>query len=704
MWNNYSTTTSTIGGTTSATNYSSTGYSATFTPNSGYCWPDGTTTAKTVNWMIAQAASSFTLSPTTLTLKYPATGASTFSGTNCTINTVTSSNTNTATVSKNGNTITVTPVKTGSVTITVTGTASSSNYSAPANKTITVTINPGDSSFTVSPTSLTFTLPDKTSKTSTFSGTNCSINTVTSSNTGVATVTKSGNTITVTPVAAGTATITVTGTGSTNYSNPSNKTISVTVNKSDSSFTVTPNSLTLTYPNTGTSTFAGTNCSINTVTSSNTSVATVSKNGNTITVTPVAYGTATITVTGTPTSSADYNAPANKTISVTVNRGTQTITFNPTATSGTITYPDTTKTFTATTSGNGALSVSPTSGNSIANASISNGTVTITRAGYGTTTITVTAAQTNQYNQATKTYSITCSKRTVTPTAPTLTTGALTYNGSAKTLANAGSCTAGGTMYYYVSTSSTAPTFSTSTWKTSIDTKTDAGTYYIYWYCYVSDTTNNNDTSSDDINVVKSLGSRTIGPAANGISFTTPQSLSANYNVNTQDKTFTAATGANGSVTYAIQSQKNSSNTTVSYFSIPTNSTASIRVAANAPAGTYTVVIRATAAGVNPNYSSGYKDSTFTITVSAYTVTMTKGTGISSVTYKLGSGSATTYSSAVTVPVGQTVTYSATVSSGYTWWKWTGTHASTTNAYSFTMPASNVSDTANAMQQITTPS
>ena len=307
------------------------------------------------------------------------------------------------------------------------------------------------------------------------------------------------------------------------------------------------------------------------------------------------------------------------------------------------------------------------------------------------------------HNTATGSYTLTINKRTVTPTAPTLTTGTLTYNGSPKTLANAGSCTAGGTMYYYVGTSSTAPTFSTSTYSTSISTKTDAGTYYIFWYCYVSDTANNNDTTTDNINVVKSLGSRVIGQADNPIAVTATQSTSANYNVSNQDKSFTAATGAQGTVTYAIQSQKNSGGTTVTSFSIPTNTSATLRVAALTTAGTYTVVVRATAAG-NSNYKSGYKDITITVTVTSYTVTMTKGTGISSVTYKLGTGSATTYSSAVTVPVGQTVTYGATASSGYTWWKWTGTHTSTTNAYSFTMSTSNVSDTANAMRQITTPS
>ena len=150
--------------------------------------------------------------------------------------------------------------------------------------------------------------------------------------------------------------------------------------------------------------------------------------------------------------------------------------------------------------------------------SLSGTTLTVaanTPAGAFTLVVRATAEGDNNYDSKTmdSTVTVTVSKRTVTPTAPTLTTGTLTYNGVAKTLANVGSTTDGGTMYYYVGTSNTAPTFSTSTWKTSIDTKVDSGTYYIFWYDYVSDTVNNNDTTTDLINSVQSIGSRTIGSA-----------------------------------------------------------------------------------------------------------------------------------------------------------------------------------------------
>ena len=66
-----------------------------------------------------------------------------------------------------------------------------------------------------------------------------------------------------------------------------------------------------------------------------------------------------------------------------------------------------------------------------------------------------------------------------------------------------------------------------------------------------------------------------------------------------------------------------------------------------------------------------------------YTVTLTPGTGTSV------SGGGTYY-------VGQTVTVRATALTGYTFSNWSGTYSSNSAVYSFTMPASNVSLTANA--------
>jgi len=69
-------------------------------------------------------------------------------------------------------------------------------------------------------------------------------------------------------------------------------------------------------------------------------------------------------------------------------------------------------------------------------------------------------------------------------------------------------------------------------------------------------------------------------------------------------------------------------------------------------------------------------------TINSYTVTLNKGTGISAVT---GAG---------TYTYGQEVTIEATVETGYTWKEWTGTKSSTSNPYTFTMPANDVTNTA----------
>ncbi len=87
-----------------------------------------------------------------------------------------------------------------------------------------------------------------------------------------------------------------------------------------------------------------------------------------------------------------------------------------------------------------------------------------------------------------------------------------------------------------------------------------------------------------------------------------------------------------------------------------------------------------------------------TLTASAtqdqkYTLTVSKGTGISSVS---GGG---------TYNVGDTVTVKATVSSGYTWSRWTSSNTSllansTSQNYSFKMPAGNVTLTATAASSV----
>ena len=257
----------------------------------------------------------------------------------------------------------------------------------------------------------------------------------------------------------------------------------------------------------------------------------------------------------------------------------------------------------------------------------------------------------------------------------------------------------------------------------------------------------------------------TANATANELTFGN-QTISKTYSTSEQTASITAATNGTGTYTYAIQSQKNTSGTTVNYFSL-TGTT--LKIAANTPVNgsDYKVVIRATDSGsgvtkdatytvtigkqtVNPptnvavgtdgkvtwtassnatgyeismNASSGFTSATSGVNylssitsstgsrtvyvravnsdtanyatpssnaskaVTVYKVSLTKGTGISSVT---GAGN---YIS------GATVTLGATASTGYTWSKWTqtsgGSQVSTTNAYSAAI-SSNWTYTANA--------
>lgn len=196
----------------------------------------------------------------------------------------------------------------------------------------------------------------------------------------------------------------------------------------------------------------------------------------------------------------------------------------------------------------------------------------------------------NVYYNASTSSAIT--KENPTVTAPTAKSN-LTYTGSAQALVNAGSTT-GGTLQYNVDGGA---------WGTSVPTGTNAKTSYSVGYKVVGND-NYNDVAAQYINV-------SIAKANNPLSFTSTQSVNKTFSTSSQTASLTAATSGQGTVTYAINSQKNSSNATVSYFTL---SGTTLTIAASTPAGTYTVVVRASAAG-NDNYNSGTKDSTVTVTV-----------------------------------------------------------------------------------------
>lgn len=136
----YDATKMTLSGTQSATNAGSYTMQASLKDDK-YEWPDGTTTAKTVNWSIDKKAGSFTKDKTsiqittskksdTITITREGTGAISAS----------SNNTQVATTSVRGNVVTVTGVKSGNCVITI-NVAADTNHTAPASQTVNVSVS-----------------------------------------------------------------------------------------------------------------------------------------------------------------------------------------------------------------------------------------------------------------------------------------------------------------------------------------------------------------------------------------------------------------------------------------------------------------------------------------------------------------------------------------------------------------------------------
>ena len=211
--------------------------------------------------------------------------------------------------------------------------------------------------------------------------------------------------------------------------------------------------------------------------------------------------------------------------------------------------------------------------------------------------------ESTNYNAVSAKYigTVTISKRNVTVTAPTKTTSALSYNGYAQTLASGGvtkvtnnTSTTVGTMYYYVSTSSTAPTtFSTSTWKTTA-TAINAGSYYIWYYADV-DTANNDGTG---LKTITSLtGSTPVVISKRKVTATAPTVTDRTYSGSPQT-IFTAGSSSSGGVmyysdTYTSFSTSSSSWKTTMPYTQKTN------------AGDYTIYWYCYVADTNNNQQSG---------------------------------------------------------------------------------------------------
>ena len=282
-----------------------------------------------------------------------------------------------------------------------------------AEKTVTVTVKPQantSGNLTLSETSGTITYPNNGTFTVTKNTSGGALS-VTSGDTSIATASISGTTVTITPKAPTTdgkkTTITVTSAATGNYE-AQTATYEVTINRGTIDLDATPYS--------GNYDGKAHNAVSNVTTNPTGTTIEYSLNGG-------AYSTTMPQVTGANTYSISIRATkegyikAETTITVTVGKQTNTngnLTLS--ATSGIITYPNNgTFTVTKNTSG-GALSVK-SSDESVATASISGTTVTITPKAITTdgkkTTIIVTSAATSNYEAQTAKYEVTINRGTI---------------------------------------------------------------------------------------------------------------------------------------------------------------------------------------------------------------------------------------------------------------------------------------------------
>ena len=377
-----------------------------------------------------------------------------------------------------------------------------------------------------------------------------------------------------------------------------------------------------------------------------------------VTITGIKAGTTTITAT--------YGGKTSNAVSFTVSKASR----SGAVSCNNVTYGST---VTATVSGNtenGTVTWGITAGTG--NATISNtGVVTPTQA--GTVTITASVAATENYAAYTATpKTITINQRSVTVTAPTVKSDTIRYTGSGQELlSGAGSVTPVGTMYYYCSTNSNAPTVTSGSapgtgWSTTAPSKTDVGTYYIWYYAYVSDTTNNTGTN---INTVKSLGSKAIDKrigAAPTFSNKTASATCIQSGGAITSTAFGAATaGHSGSLTYTLGTvTKSGSSTALSGWSINgTNGTSrTFAIPANTLPGTYTATVTANEGETTTDTSSS-KSATVTITISkgTQTLTLTNNPSSKTITYP-NTGTITASGHAGTISATSATTSVATVS------------------------------------------
>ncbi|MCR5653397.1 MAG: hypothetical protein K6F88_06315, partial [Ruminococcus sp.] len=189
-------------------------------------------------------------------------------------------------------------------------------------------------------------------------------------------------------------------------------------------------------------------------------------------------------------------------------KGSQTIQANNVS----ATYGDTDKSVSANVTspltGGGAISYAVKSGSeTYINVDSSSGALTIKQVPpSGKAYVTVTAAETDNYNKATKEVTVTIAKATPTVTAPNA--NDLTYNAQPQTLVTQGSTTAGTLLYSLDGVNYSA----------SVPTATNAGTYTVYYK--VQGNSNYSDLAAQTVQVtiaVAQIGSTKYGTFAEAV-------------------------------------------------------------------------------------------------------------------------------------------------------------------------------------------
>ncbi|MBE6459394.1 MAG: hypothetical protein E7009_00205 [Alphaproteobacteria bacterium] len=559
---------------------------------------------------VNKAANPISLSATSGSINYNGTGTFTVSGAQGTLS-VSSASSTIATASVSGTTVTMTGKQAGSTTITVTA-AGNDNYLS-GSKTYSVTVNKINGTTTLGAASGTLTYPT-TSGSFTVSCSESATPTVSLDTSTYASATVgTGQVSTTWKAADGTTKITVNCPATTNYK-ASSATYTLYTKKAVNPISLSATSGSITYPSTGTFTVSGAQGTVS-VTSGTTSVATASVSGTTVTMTPVKYGTSTITVTAA--GNANYYS-GSKTYALTVNRGTCSISVSPTT--ATITYPTTTGTFTVSKgSCNGTLSAA-SNATGVATVSLSGTTGTVTWKSAGTATITVTAAQSDQYNATTATYKVTTAKGT-NPISLSATSGSIDYNGT-------GTFTVSGAQGT-LSVSSASSTIATASVSGTTVTMTgkQAGSTTIT----VTAAGNDNYLSGSktySVTVNKINGTTTLGAASGTLtypttsgSFTVSCSESATPTVSLDTSTYASATVGTGQVSTTWKAADGTTKITV-------NCPATTNYKASS--ATYTLYTKKAVNPISLSATSGSitypSTGTFTVSGAQGTVSVTSGT------------------------------------------------------------------------------